>query len=162
MEANTAETGDPTADRGDTDGGIPNVTGSRWWDLLIAVAAALIVCWIALITALIIVRPRGNLLREAMRILPDTLRLIRRLAADRSLPRGVRIRLWLVLAYLASPLDLIPDIIPVIGYADDAIIVTAVLRGVVRAAGPEAVRAHWPGTDDGYTALARLTGLPVR
>jgi len=53
VEANTAETGDPTADRGDTDGGIPNVTGSWWWDLLIAVAAALIVCWIALITALI-------------------------------------------------------------------------------------------------------------
>ncbi|MFF0454332.1 YkvA family protein [Nocardia africana] len=138
------------------------MTGSWWWDLLIAVAAALIVCWGALITALIIVRPRGNLLREATRILPDTLRLIRRLAADRSLPRGVRIRLWLVLAYLASPLDLIPDIIPVIGYADDAIIVTAVLRSVVRTAGPEAVRAHWPGTDDGYTALARLTGLPTR
>ncbi|MBF6244584.1 MULTISPECIES: YkvA family protein [Nocardia] len=138
------------------------MTVSWWWDLLIAVAAALIVCWFALIAALIIVRPRGNLLREAMRILPDTLRLIRRLAADRSLPRGVRIRLWLVLAYLASPLDLIPDIIPVIGYADDAIIVTAVLRSVVRAAGPEAVRAHWPGTDDGYTALARLTGLPAR
>ncbi|MBF4998323.1 DUF1232 domain-containing protein [Nocardia sp. BSTN01] len=138
------------------------MTGSWWWDLLIAVAAALIVCWTALITALIIVRPRGNLLREAVRILPDTLRLIRRLAADRSLPRGVRIRLWLVLAYLASPLDLIPDIIPLIGYADDAIIVTAVLRSVVRTAGPEAVRAHWPGTDDGYTALARLTGLPVQ
>ena len=136
------------------------VTGSWWWDLLIGLAVALVVCWGALVAALIIVRPRGNLLRESMRILPDTLRLIRRLAADSSLPRGVRIRLWLVLAYLASPLDLIPDIIPVIGYADDAIIVTAVLRSVVRTAGSDAVRAHWPGTDDGYAALARLTGLP--
>ena len=40
------------------------------------------------------------------------------------------------------------------------IIVTAVLRSVVRRAGIGAVRAHWPGTDDGFAALARLTGLP--
>ena len=53
-----------------------------------------------------------------------------------------------------------PDFIPVLGYADDAIIVTAVLRSVARRAGASAVRAHWPGTDDGFTALARLTGLP--
>jgi uncharacterized membrane protein YkvA (DUF1232 family) len=49
----------------------------------------------------------------------------------------------------------------VIGYADDAIIVTAVLRSVVRHAGLPAVKRHWPGTDDGFTALCRLTGLPA-
>jgi uncharacterized membrane protein YkvA (DUF1232 family) len=79
--------------------------------------------------------------------------------ADRILPRGVRVRLALLPAYLAVPTDLIPDFIPVLGYADDAIIVTAVLRSVVRRAGLDAVRAHWPGTDDGFTALTRLTGL---
>ncbi|MBE1493877.1 uncharacterized membrane protein YkvA (DUF1232 family) [Amycolatopsis lexingtonensis] len=135
------------------------MTGSFWWDLLIGVAAALLLAWLALVTALVIVRPRGGLLREALRLLPDVLRLIRRLAADKSLPRGVRIRLGLLLTYLALPIDLIPDFIPVLGYADDAIIVTAVLRGVVRRAGLDAVRAHWPGTDDGFAALIRLTGL---
>ena len=85
-------------------------------------------------------------------MLPDVLRLLRRLAADKTLPRGVRIRLGLLLAYLAIPIDLIPDFIPVLGYADDAIIVTAVLRSVVRLAGIDAVRRHWPGTDDGFTA----------
>jgi uncharacterized membrane protein YkvA (DUF1232 family) len=64
-----------------------------------------------------------------------------------------------LLAYLAIPIDLIPDFIPVLGYADDAIIVTAVLRSTVRRAGLDAIRAHWPGTDDGFTALTRLTGL---
>lgn len=137
------------------------MTGSFWWDLLIGIAVALVFAWAALVVAMIIVRPRGNLLREAVRILPDTLRLIRRLAADPELPRNIRIKLWLVLAYLASPLDLIPDFLPIIGYADDAIIITAVLRSVVRAAGPNAIRAHWPGTDDGYAALSRLTGLPA-
>jgi uncharacterized membrane protein YkvA (DUF1232 family) len=48
----------------------------------------------------------------------------------------------------------------VLGYSDDAIIVTIVLRSVVRRAGAGAVRAHWPGTDDGFAVLARLTGLP--
>jgi uncharacterized membrane protein YkvA (DUF1232 family) len=135
------------------------VTGSFWWDLVIGVAAALLLAWLALVIVLVVVRPRGGLLREALRVLPDVLRLVRRLAADTTLPRRVRIRLGLLLAYLAFPIDLIPDFIPVLGYADDAIIVTAVLRGVVRRAGLDAVRAHWPGTDDGFTALVRLTGL---
>lgn len=137
------------------------MTGSFWWDLLIGVAAALVLAWLALVVALLVIRPRGSLLREALRLLPDVLRLIRRLAADKDLPRGVRIRLGLLLAYLALPIDLIPDFIPVLGYADDAIVVTAVLRGVVRRAGLEAVRAHWPGTPDGFTAVTRLTGIPA-
>jgi len=135
------------------------MTGSFWWDLLIGIVGALILAWIVLVIVLAIARPRGGLLREALRLLPDVLRLVRRLATDKTLPRGVRIRLGLLLIYLASPIDLIPDFIPILGYADDAIIVTAVLRSVVRRAGLPAVRAHWPGTDDGFAALTRLTGL---
>ncbi|GAB3165627.1 YkvA family protein [Amycolatopsis sp. NPDC004378] len=135
------------------------MTGSFWADLLIGAGAALVLAWVALIVALVLVRPRGGLLREALRLLPDVLRLIRRLAADPALPRGVRIRLALLLAYLALPIDLIPDFIPLLGHADDAIIATAVLRGVVRRAGIDAVRAHWPGTDDGFAAAARLAGI---
>ncbi|MEU4249960.1 YkvA family protein [Amycolatopsis sp. NPDC026612] len=135
------------------------MTGSFWGDLLIGVGCALLLTWLVLIVALLVIRPRGGRLREALRLLPDVLRLIRRLAADKTLPRGVRVRLGLLLAYLALPIDLVPDFIPVLGYADDAIIVTAVLRSVVRRAGLDAVRAHWPGTDDGFDALTRLTGL---
>ena len=135
------------------------MTGSYWLDIAIGLAAALVFAWVALLVALVIMRPPGGLLREAIRILPDVLRLIRRLAADKPLPSGVRIRLWGLLAYLALPFDLIPDFIPVLGYADDAIVVTAVLRSVVRRAGIEAVRAQWPGSDDGFAALCRLSGL---
>lgn len=135
------------------------MTGSFWWDLPIGAAAALLLLWLALVVVLFVARPRGGLLREALRVLPDVLRLVRRLAADNTLPRGVRLRLGLLLAYLAFPIDLIPDFIPILGYADDAIVVTAVLRGVVRRAGLDAVRAQWPGTDDGFAAVVRLTGL---
>ncbi|BCJ37917.1 hypothetical protein Athai_54200 [Actinocatenispora thailandica] len=132
-----------------------------WWlDALIGLAGALLLAWLALAVALLAARPRGSLLAEALRLLPDLVRLLRRLAADRALPRGVRIRLALLLGYLALPIDLIPDFIPVLGYADDAIVVTLVLRSTVRRAGLAAVRAHWPGTPDGFAALCRLTGLP--
>lgn len=135
------------------------MTGSFWWDLAIGVVGALALVWLVLVVVLLVARPRGGALREAMRILPDVLRLVRRLAADPSLPRGVRVRLALLLGYLAFPLDPIPDFIPVLGYADDAIVATLVLRSVARQAGVDAVRAHWPGTDDGFAALVRVTGL---
>jgi uncharacterized membrane protein YkvA (DUF1232 family) len=138
------------------------MTGTWWADLLIGVGVTLLLAWLTLLAVLAVARPRGGLLREALRILPDLFRLIRRLAADQTLPKGVRVWLALLLAYLALPIDLVPDFIPVLGYADDAIIVTMVLRSVVRRAGLEAVRAHWPGTDDGFAALVRLTGLASR
>ncbi|MFG3342897.1 DUF1232 domain-containing protein [Glycomyces sp. NPDC048151] len=137
------------------------MTGWWWADLLLAVAGGLVLLWAASIIALAVAGPRGPLLKEALRVLPDLLRLVRRLAADPDLPRGVRVRLGLLFAYLALPFDLVPDFIPVLGYADDAVVVALVLRSVVRRAGIDAVRAHWPGTGDGFAVLCRLTGLPL-
>jgi uncharacterized membrane protein YkvA (DUF1232 family) len=127
--------------------------------ILVALAAALAATWLGLVAALLLARPRGPLLGEALRLLPDTLRLLRNLALDRDLPRGARVALWLLFAYLAMPFDLIPDFIPVLGYADDAILAVLVLRSVVRRAGPAALRRNWPGSKDGLAALARAAGL---
>src|SRR3990170_3742456 len=127
--------------------------------ILVAVGAAVLASWLVLIVVVWVRRPAEGALQESIRLLPDSVRLLRRLAADRTLHRGVRIRLWLLFAYLAFPLDLVPDFIPVIGYADDVVIVTAVLRSVVRRAGADAIRRHWPGTPEGLTALWRLARL---
>lgn len=123
-------------------------------------AAGLLVLWLILVAALVVARPKGILLQEALRLLPDTLRLLYRLAADKSQPRGVRVRLWLLLLYLALPFDLIPDFIPVLGHADDAIVACLVLRAVVRRAGGDALVRHWPGSEDGLRTLWRVAGLP--
>nr|WP_211220066.1 YkvA family protein [Smaragdicoccus niigatensis] len=112
-----------------------------------------------MIVALAVIRPKGVVLRDAMRILPDLLRLIRRLSADRSQPRGVRVRLGLLMVYLALPIDLVPDFIPVLGYADDAIIVAWVLRSIVRRVGIDAVRDQWPGSDAGFETVRRICRL---
>lgn len=132
-----------------------------WAWSLIGVVAGLLLCWAGLVGVLWLSRPDELRLRELLRLLPDTLRLVRRLAGDSSLPTGVRVRLWLLLAYLASPIDLVPDVIPVLGYADDAVVVALVLRSVVRRAGPDAVSRHWPGTPEGLAALRRATRLPA-
>jgi uncharacterized membrane protein YkvA (DUF1232 family) len=129
--------------------------------LVLTIAIGLALTYLVLVGALLIVRPKGNLLGETLRLLPDLLRLLRRLAGDADVPRAARVRLWLLLAYLAIPIDLVPDFVPVLGYADDAIIVSLVLRSVVRRAGAPVVRRHWPGTDNGLAALGRLTGLPL-
>jgi uncharacterized membrane protein YkvA (DUF1232 family) len=128
-------------------------------DLLAGVAVALLVLWLLLLVGLLVVRPKGKRIQEAVRILPDLLRLLQRLARDPGVSWSVRVRMWFLLAYLAFPIDVVPDFVPVVGYADDAIIVVAVLRSVVRRTGHDAARRHWPGTDDGWAALCRLAGI---
>jgi uncharacterized membrane protein YkvA (DUF1232 family) len=127
-----------------------------WWQVGISVVAGLVICWIALAITLWRLSPGKTAIGDALRIVPDVIRLTRRLAADRSLPRRLRAKLWLLFGYLVMPVDLIPGFIPVIGYADDAIVVTLVLRSVVKSAGQEAVVRHWPGSDDGLAAVLRL------
>lgn len=128
--------------------------------IAIGLAGALIAAWLVLLAYLLVHRPAEGTVRETLRLIPDTVRLLRRLATDRGLPRGVRTRLWLLLGYLAFPIDLVPDFLPVVGYADDLVIVGVALRSVVRSAGPDAVRRHWPGTEAGLQALWSATGLP--
>lgn len=135
-----------------------------WWHTLIGIAVGLLVAYVILLGLLWWGSRRAGdpvRLREGLRLLPDLVRMLRRLAADRSLPAGVRVRLVLLLAYLLCPIDLVPDFIPVIGYADDAVIVVIALRSVTRRAGPQALTRHWPGTPAGLAAVRRFAGLPA-
>jgi uncharacterized membrane protein YkvA (DUF1232 family) len=127
---------------------------------LIGVVAALLVSWLPLVVALAVKRPRGGLLTESLRLLPDLLRMLRRLTVNRELPTGVRVRVAMLAVYLAMPIDLIPDFVPIIGYADDAIVVV-VLRSVCRRVSIDDLRNAWPGTDDGFAALLRLVRPPT-
>ena len=132
-----------------------------WWHILVAVVTGLLVVYLVLIVILWRAQrrqPDPSGLRDTLRLLPDVLRLLRRLAGDPDVPRGVRIRLILLIAYLVSPVDLIPDFIPVIGYADDALLVAITLRSTIRHAGSEAIERHWPGTPDGLRTILMLAG----
>ena len=133
-----------------------------WWRVLLGVAAGLALVYVVLLALLwryARAHPEAVSLRDALRLLPDLLRLLRGLVSDGTLPTGVRVRVALLVAYLAVPFDLVPDVVPVIGYADDAVVVALVLRSVVRRAGTEALRRHWPGTPEGLALVLRLAGV---
>lgn len=123
------------------------------------VVACVVGLWVVLLGALLLLRPRGTDLRDAKRLVPDVVRLLRDLARDPEVGRGVRVRLAILAVYLAIPIDLVPDFIPVLGYADDVIAVSIVLRSVVRHAGIAVVERHWRGTPAGLTIVRRLAGV---
>ncbi|MCW2682963.1 MAG: hypothetical protein JWP33_876 [Blastococcus sp.] len=133
-----------------------------WRGFLVTVVGGLVLAWVALMALLWRVRPPDLTVREALRLLPDLVGLVRRLAADRSLPLGVRVRLWLLMGYLLSPVDLVPDVVPVLGYADDVVVVALALRSVVRRAGADALSRSWPGGPAGLAVVLRLAGLAPR
>lgn len=127
--------------------------------IALGVVVTLLALWATFLLTLLAVRPRGMNLREAQRTVPDTVRLLRDLRNDRTLARGVRRWLTALLIYVALPFDLVPDFIPLLGYADDVIIVALVLRRVTRLAGPAALDRHWHGTANGLVAIKRLAGI---
>lgn len=130
----------------------------NWVAIAGTCAGSLLLVWVTMLVILWRAKPDDMTVRNAARLVPDLLRLIKRLAGDTTLPRGIRVRLVLLLGYLAMPIDLVPDFIPVLGYADDVVVVALVLRSVVRTAGPEALERHWPGTPEGLQVVRTLCG----
>ena len=127
--------------------------------IVVGVLVALSLAWLVLVAFLVIVRPRGISLNEAKRFVPDLARLLTDLSRDAAVSRKVRRRLTMLLVYLAMPIDLIPDFIPVLGYADDIIVIAYVLRSIVRIVGTETLEDRWRGTPEGLGLLHQLTGI---
>jgi uncharacterized membrane protein YkvA (DUF1232 family) len=86
---------------------------------------------------------------------PDCIVLLRRLMRDPRTPRWGRPLLALLALYLISPIDLIPDFLPVAGQLDDVVIVVLALRLLLRAAGSAPVREHWPGSEASLELILR-------
>ena len=108
--------------------------------------------------AWLLVRGHRGEARAWARFIPDCVVLFRELIRDPRVPRTRKLLLGALLGYLAMPFDLIPDFIPVAGQLDDAIVVAAVLRSVLRAAGEAPLREHWPGPDTTLGLILRLAG----
>jgi uncharacterized membrane protein YkvA (DUF1232 family) len=115
----------------------------------------------ALIVLALLLAGRRTDARAVAGFVPDCIVLFKRRIADPAVPRRRKVVLALLVAYLAMPIDLIPDFIPVAGQLDDAILVGLVLRGLVRGGGPDLVRRHWPGPESSLSVVLRLSGARV-
>jgi uncharacterized membrane protein YkvA (DUF1232 family) len=126
--------------------------------LLIGLAATLTL-YAAAVGALVVAGRRGDAVALA-RFVPDCVVLVRRLLGDRRVPRRARLALGAALVYLLSPLDLVPDFVPVAGQLDDALLLALVLRLVLSASGPQVVRERWPGAARSLEVVLRLAQRP--
>jgi uncharacterized membrane protein YkvA (DUF1232 family) len=96
--------------------------------------------------------------RDLALFLPRLARMIASLMADRTVPKAAKIALAAVAVYLASPIDLIPDFLPVIGYLDDVLVVAVVLDGLLTYVDRALLLRYWPGDPaslDAFAAVAR-------
>lgn len=128
------------------------------WRLILGVIGSLLGVWALFIAVLWVLRPRDVRLGDAIRIVPDLLRLVRDLLADRSTPFGVKAALIGLLAWLVNPIDLIPEFIPVLGPLDDVVVAVLVLRYVRRRIGEDAMRARWRGSVESFDLLGSILG----
>jgi uncharacterized membrane protein YkvA (DUF1232 family) len=123
--------------------------------LLIGLAITAIV-YIAAVGLLFLVG-RRTAAKEIARLLPNLILLFKDLARDPRAPRGSKALLVVGAVWFASPIDLIPEFIPVLGPLDDAVVAALILRHLVRKAGPEIVTEHWRGDPATLSRILRLS-----
>ena len=99
---------------------------------------------------------RGADARALARFVPDCVVLLKRLLSDPRVEWWRKVLLVLVIVYLASPIDLMPDFIPVAGQLDDAILVVIALRVLLRGSGPRLLAEHWPGPRQSLLVILRF------
>jgi len=118
----------------------------------------LVALWAVMLVLFWALRPKDVPIRELLGLIPDVLRLLRTLIGDRAAPLDVRIVLVGLIAWILSPIDLIPEFIPVLGPLDDVVVAVVALRYVRRRVGVEDLRRRWVGTPDGFALLLRVLG----
>jgi uncharacterized membrane protein YkvA (DUF1232 family) len=124
------------------------------WGLLLFVVGLYVIGVAALIAA-----GRREDARALAGFIPDCVVLVSRLAREKRISRPRRAALFIVLGYLAVPIDLVPDFLPGIGQLDDAVVLGLALRLIVRGGGIELVRETWPGPQASLTLVLRAAGL---
>jgi uncharacterized membrane protein YkvA (DUF1232 family) len=100
-----------------------------------------------------------QLVTDAVLMMPNIIKLIGRLLRDPRVPRRAKITLGLAAAYVVSPIDLIPEVIPVIGWADDVLVLMFAIDSLIDRAGNEVVEELWDGPGDLLSLVRDVVGL---
>jgi uncharacterized membrane protein YkvA (DUF1232 family) len=128
---------------------------SGWLRGLLLAVGLMVGSW-ALLVFLARRLPPG-LLRDLAGIVPDCVTTVRRLRRDPRVPRRARVAVALAGLWLLSPIDLVPEFLPVVGPLDDVVVVALALRYAARQVPREVLAAAWPGEP---RLLERLVGRP--
>jgi uncharacterized membrane protein YkvA (DUF1232 family) len=100
-----------------------------------------------------------QMIKDAAFMLPNLVKLVGRLLRDPRVPRRSKVALGVAAAYVASPIDLVPEFIPVLGWADDVVFLMFALDSLIERAGAEVVEEHWDGPGDLLGMIREVMGL---
>jgi uncharacterized membrane protein YkvA (DUF1232 family) len=89
-----------------------------------------------------------QLAKDAALMLPNLVKLLSRLVKDPRVPRRSKLVLLAAVGYVISPIDILPEFIPVAGILDDLFLVAFALNHLIERAGEEIVVEHWDGPQD--------------
>jgi uncharacterized membrane protein YkvA (DUF1232 family) len=103
-------------------------------------------------------RSRQELAVEAILLLPNTVKLLTRLMRDRRVSMRSKAFIGVVVVYVISPVDLIPDFVIGIGRLDDVVLVSLAIDHLMSGADEAIVREHWDGTEDGLDLIRSAFG----
>ena len=106
-------------------------------------------------------RSRRDILADSLLLVPNLAKLLFRLLRDPRVPGKRRLAMAVVAAYVASPIDLIPDFIPVLGTVDDLVILAFAVDYLLEAAPQGVVDEHWDGSEDALELVRGLAGWSV-
>jgi uncharacterized membrane protein YkvA (DUF1232 family) len=106
-------------------------------------------------------RTRQEMLAEALLLVPNLAKLLYRLLRDKRVPRKRRLAMTVVGVYVASPIDIVPDFIPVLGSVDDLLVLAFAIDYLLRASPQEAVEEHWDGSQDGLELVRGIAAWGV-
>jgi uncharacterized membrane protein YkvA (DUF1232 family) len=125
--------------------------------LLLQIAAIAIALWVLSWVAMVLFARRlpPGLLRDAAEFLPACVTAARRLRGDPAVPRRAKVALLVAIVWVLSPIDLLPEFLPVIGPLDDVVAVVLLLRYAARAIPRDVLLAAWPAE---RRLLERLLG----
>jgi uncharacterized membrane protein YkvA (DUF1232 family) len=123
--------------------------------LLIA-TVALLATWALLVVAAKRLPP--GILKDLAGFLPACLTAVRRLRHDPRIPRRAKVAILLAGLWVLSPVDLLPEFLPVIGPLDDVLVVALALRYAARSVPRPVLLEAWPADP---RLLERLLGPPA-
>jgi uncharacterized membrane protein YkvA (DUF1232 family) len=121
-------------------------------------AAGVLAALYLLAVAGLVVAGRREPARAVAGFVPDCAGLLGRMLRDPRVARRPKLALGLAAAYVAMPIDLVPDFVPVAGQLDDAVVVACALRFALRGCDPGIVAEHWHGPESSLRMLRRLAG----
>jgi uncharacterized membrane protein YkvA (DUF1232 family) len=127
----------------------------QWWTWPVISLGVFLAIYAAFV-AWLVIRGRREDARALATFIPDCIVLVTRLARDPRVPRRRKLLLIALVGYLALPIDLVPDFIPVAGQLDDAMIVALVLRHFIKTGGEPMMRELWPGPEQSLALILRL------